>query len=462
MTMSASRISIPLLRAQARGRVVTPQDADYDELRTVVYGGHDERPAAIVRVRDDKDVARTVCVARDEGAELAVRSGGHSVLGHSTTEGGIVIDLRAMKGLEVDEPAQTAWVETGLSAAEVTSALSERGLAIGFGDTGSVGVGGITLGGGIGFLVRKFGLTIDSLLAADLVMADGRVLRVDDEHDPDRCWAIRGGGGNYGVATRVKFRLHEVPQIVGGMLFLPATAETVEAFMALAETAPEELSTIANVMNCPPMPFIPEQHHGSLVIMAFMCYAGEVEAGERALAPFRALAEPLADLVKPMPYSGMYPPAEGEYHPTAVARTMFMRHVDPATARLIVDRLAESDAPLRAVQLRVLGGAAARVADDATAYAHRSSRIMTNVASFYEGEDDRPRRQAWVDQVAASLQQGDEGAYVNFLEDEGPEALRRAYPGATLDRLVSVKRRYDPTNLFRLNHNISPGPEVDR
>jgi hypothetical protein len=215
-------------------------------------------------------------------------------------------------------------------------------------------------------------------------------------------------------------------------------------------------------MNCPPMPFIPEQHHGSLVIMAFMCYAGEVEAGERALAPFRALAEPLADLVKPMPYSGMYSPAEGEYHPTAVARTMFMRHVDAATARLIVDRLVESDAPLRAVQLRVLGGAAARVADDATAYAHRSSRIMTNVASFYEGEDDRPRRQAWVDQVAASLQQGDEGAYVNFLEDEGPEALRRAYPGATLDRLVSVKRRYDPTNLFRLNHNISPGPEVDR
>jgi hypothetical protein len=210
------------------------------------------------------------------------------------------------------------------------------------------------------------------------------------------------------------------------------------------------------------MPFIPEQLHGSLVIMAFVCYAGETDAGERAIAPFRALAEPLADFVKPMPYSGMYQPAEGEYHPTAAARNMFMRSVDGAAARVIVDRLDESDAPTRVVQLRVLGGAAARVSPDATAYAHRSSRIMANVAAFYAGLRDRPQREAWVNEVCASLQQGDDGTYVNFLTEDGAAAVHTAYPGSTWDRLVSVKRRYDPTNLFHRNQNVPPEPEAAR
>src|SRR5919205_2780435 len=235
------------LRAALSGRVIVPGDADYDAARTVFYGGFDRRPAAIARVADAADVSRVVSLARESGLELAVRSGGHSSAGHSTTDGGIVIDLSQMKGLEIDLEQRTAWAETGLTAGEYTTAVGAHGLATGFGDTGSVGIGGITLGGGIGYLVRKHGLTIDDLLAADIVTADGRLLRVDAETHPDLFWAIRGGGGNFGVATRFQFRLHEVGTIVGGMLLLPATPQVIASFVSEAEAAPEELSTIANI-----------------------------------------------------------------------------------------------------------------------------------------------------------------------------------------------------------------------
>jgi Berberine and berberine like len=258
------------------------------------------------------------------------------------------------------------------------------------------------------------------------------------------------------VATRLKFRLHPLDGIVGGMLLLPATAQVIADFMAAAEAAPEELSGIANIMPAPPMPFVPADQHGQLVIMAMLCYAGDAEAGQRALAPFRALVQPIADMLQPMPYAGMFPPEEGEFHPTAVGHTMFMDAVDRRMADTIMEQLQASDAPMRVVQLRVLGGAMTRVPAEATAFAHRHSRIMANVASFYDGPADRERRQAWVDGAAAAFQQGDDGAYVNFLGDEGPERVRRAYPGSTWDRLVEVKRRYDPDNLFRLNQNVPP------
>jgi len=459
VSMTASTtFSIPQLRADLRGRVIVSGDADYDEARTVMSGEIDRRPAVIARVADAGDVARVVGLARETGIELAVRSGGHSAAGHCTTDGGIVIDLRDMKALEIDVEGRTCWAETGLTAAEVTTAAAAHGLAIGFGDTGSVGIGGITLGGGVGFLVRKHGLTIDSLLAADVVTADGELLRVDAASHPDLFWAIRGGGGNFGVATRFQYRLHELDGIVGGMLVLPATAETVAGFIATSEAAPEELSTIANVMNCPPMPFLPEEVHGQLVILGMLAYAGDSEAGKRAIAPFRALATPLADMVKPMPYPEIYPPEDDSYHPTAVALTMFVDGVDDAVAASIMEHLERSDASMRVAQLRVLGGAMARVPDDATAFAHRSSRIMVNVAAFYEGEADRPARQAWVEEFAAALRQGDAGAYVNFLGDEGEARIRDAYPGETWKRLAAIKARYDPTNLFRLNQNIPPAP----
>ncbi|HKG57907.1 MAG TPA: FAD-binding oxidoreductase, partial [Candidatus Limnocylindrales bacterium] len=388
--------------------------------------------------------------------ELAVRSGGHNTAGHGSTDGGIVIDLRDMKAIDIDVAGRTAWVETGATAAEVTNATGEHGLAVGFGDTGSVGVGGITLGGGIGYLVRKHGLTIDSLLAAEVVTADGSILHVDAESHPDLFWAIRGGGGNFGVATRFRFRLRALPGIVGGILILPATPHTIAGFMAAAAAAPDELSAIANVMPAPPMPFLPEDTVGKVVVFALMTYAGDAEAGERALAPFRALATPLADLLRPMPYAEMYPPEDESYRPLAISRTMFMDTVDGDTAATMLEHLEASDAPLRVVQLRALGGAIARVPADATAFAHRASRVMANVASFYTGPDDKPLRAGWVASLSAALQQGDDGAYVNFLVDEGEERIRAAYPGATWDRLVEVKRRYDPTNLFRRNQNIAP------
>jgi FAD/FMN-containing dehydrogenase len=361
-----------------------------------------------------------------------------------------------MKGLELDPERRTAWAEAGLTAGEYTTAAAAHGLATGFGDTGSVGIGGITLGGGVGYLVRKHGLTIDDLLAAELVAADGELVCADPETNPELFWAIRGGGGNFGVATRLQFRLHELPAIVGGMLLLPATAEVVAGFLAAAEAAPEELSTIANVMPAPPMPFVPPEHHGQLVVMAMLCYAGEAEAGQRAIAPFRALASPVADLVRPMSYPEMYPPEVPDFHPTAVSHNMFVDTVDQGVAETIVAALTASDAAMRAVQLRALGGAMARVPADATAFAHRHRPIMVNLAAFYDGPADRAVRQAWVDDLAAALRQGDDDAYVGFLGDEGEAGVRRAYPAATWERLAAVKARYDPTNLFHANQNVPP------
>jgi FAD/FMN-containing dehydrogenase len=449
-------ISIPKLRLELNGRVVAPGENEYDTARTIFYGGFDRRPAAIVMAADGDDVVRVVELARETGLELAVRSGGHSVPGHSTTEGGIVLDLRDLNRLELDVDGRTAWAETGLTTGRYTGAAAEHGLATPFGDTGSVGIGGLTLGGGVGYLVRKHGLTIDSMLAADVVTADGELLRVDAESHPDLFWAIRGGGGNFGVATRVRLLLHEVGTVVGGMLILPATADTIGSFVQAAEAAPDELSGIANVMKAPPMPFLPPELHGRLVIFAVLVYAGEAEAGERAVAPFRALAEPLAEMVGPKPYPAIFEGGPEDFHPVAAMRTMFVDGIDRSAAETIVEQLEASTAMIAATQLRVLGGAAARVPVDATAYAHRQSRIMVNVAALFGSPEELAEHEPWVAGLADALRDDDQGAYANFLGGEGQERVRAAYPGETWDRLVAVKRRYDPTNLFRLNQNIPP------
>jgi hypothetical protein len=447
--------TIPRLDAIS-GRVIRPDDAEYDKARALFYGGMDRRPAAIVRVADAADVARVIGIARESGMALGVRSGGHSPVGYSVPDGGIVLDLAEMRALEIDAERRTAWAETGLTAAEYTTAADAHGLATGFGDTGSVGIGGLTLGGGIGYLVRKHGLTIDDLLAAEIVTADGELVRADAASHPDLFWAVRGGGGNFGVATRFQVRLHEVGTIVGGMLMIHATPDIVHSFIALAEAAPEELSTIANVMTAPPMPGVPEETHGKLVIFGMLCYAGPVEAGERAVAPFRALAAPIMDMVKPIRYPGMYPPEDPSYHPIAAGRTFFIDRVDRPVADLVVERLGASNAKLRVAQIRVLGGAMARVPVEATAFAHRRSRIMVSVAALGDTTEEARSYEPWVTSFAAELQQSDTGRYVNFLGDEGTASIRAAYPGATWDRLRTIKARYDPTNLFRHNQNIPP------
>ncbi|HVF26278.1 MAG TPA: FAD-binding oxidoreductase [Anaerolineales bacterium] len=455
-TSRESKLSVPELRAAFKGQVIVPGDDAYDEARTVFYGGIDRHPAIIIRVVNADEVARVISLASESGLELAVRSGGHSTSGHSVSEGGIVLDLSNMRDLQIDVERRTAWAETGLTAGELTSALGEHSLAVGFGDTGSVGIGGITLGGGVGYLVRKHGLTIDSLLTAEVVTADGQLLHVDVNNHPDLFWAIRGGGGNFGVATRFQFRLHEVGSVVGGMLILPATADVIADFIATAEAAPDELSTIANVMTAPPMPMLPEDVYGKPVVMSMLVYAGEASDAERVLAPFRALAKPFADMVQPMRYPEIYAAEEGGYHPVAVGRTMFVDNIDYSVAETILSFLHSSTGSMAVAQLRVLGGAMARVPADATAFAHRTSKIMVNVAALYENPDDQPTHEAWVTQFAAALHQNDAGAYVNFLGVEGEASVRAAYPGGTWDRLAEIKERYDPGNLFRLNQNIPP------
>jgi len=449
-------LSISQLRKDFNDRVIAPGDAGYDQARTLFYGGMDHHPAVIIRVKGVDDVVRVLKLARETGLPLAVRSGGHSVAGHSISEGGIVLDLAGMRDLQIDIEGQTAWAEAGLTAGEYTTAAAVHGLATGFGDTGSVGIGGLTLGGRVGYIVRKYGLTIDDLLAAEIVTADGQVLHVDEDMNPDLFWAIRGGGGNFGVVTRFQFRLHKVDSVFGGMLFLPATPDTIASFMTLAESAPEELSAIANVMPAPPMPFLPAEYHGKLIIMAMLIYAGDASEGERVIAPFRALATPIADMVKPMEYPEIYPPEQGDYHPMAASRTMFLDHIDRSVAETILKYLKSSTGMMAVAQLRALGGAMARVPVEATAFAHRNSRIMINVAALYGQPEEKATHEAWVTDFAAALQQGDDRGYVNFMGEDGAARIRAAYPGRTWDRLREIKAHYDPNNLFRLNQNIPP------
>lgn len=443
------------LRANLNGNVIAPDDRAYDDARSVFFTGFDRRPAAIVRAANASDVARVVTLARETGAELAVRSGGHSRAGHGTSEGGIVLDLADMNAVEIDSDGRTAWAQTGVTAGDYTKATGERGRATGLGDTPTVGLGGITLSGGIGFLVRKNGLTIDDLLAAEVVTADGELLEVDAETHADLFWALRGGGGNFGVATRLRFRLHEIDQVVGGMLMLPASTDVITGLVTAAAAAPEELSVIANIVKAPPMPFIPADQHGKPVVIALMVYAGNADAGERAIAPLRALATPLADMIRPIRYPEMYDGPEGPRAAFDAGTNVLIDAFAPGAAEAILEHLETATAPMAGVQLRVLGGAMARVPEDATAFAHRKANLMMNIAAMYARPEERAEHEAWASSLATALSAGTTAAaYVGFLGDDGEEGVHRAYPPATLERLARVKRQYDPDNLFRLNLNV--------
>jgi FAD/FMN-containing dehydrogenase len=447
------------LSARMSCDVIVPGDRAYEEARGVFFTGIDRRPAAIVRVADGDDVARVVALAREGGLELAVRSGGHSRAGYGTSEGGIVLDLSAMNAIEIDCDRRSAWAQTGATAGEYTRVAGEHGLATGFGDTPTVGIGGITLSGGIGFFVRKHGLTIDDVLAAEVVTADGELLEVDEGVHPDLFWALRGGGGNFGVVTRLRFRLHEIDQVVGGMLMLPATARVIDGLVTAAEAAPEELSMIANVFKAPPLPFIPAESHGKPIVVVQMICAGDPAAGERAISPVRALASPLADMIRPMRYPEIYAGPEGP-RPVLDAGTNILVDAFPTDAsEAILEHLASSSAQFAAVQLRVLGGAMARVPAAATAFGHRGAKLMLNIAAMYARVEEREEHQQWVSTVANTLSGGAAtAAYVGFLGDDEEEGIPRAYPPVTLKRLAEVKRTYDPDNLFQRNLNVRPGP----
>jgi len=457
---AAPAIDVDAFVASLSGTVIRPTDAAFDEARHIHNTLVDRTPTLIVRAVDAADVARTVTFARDHDFELAVRAGGHSAFG--TTDAGILLDLSAMKGLHIDPERRLAWAQPGLTAGEYSVAAAAHGLATPFGDTGSVGLAGLTLGGGIGWLVRKHGLTIDSLVSVEVVTADGRIVTASKDRNPDLFWAVRGGGGNFGVVTRFVFRLHPVGGILGGALFLPLTRDVLAGLAPVAEAAPEELTTITFIMATPPLPFVPaELHFKPSVVVMFVHASDDVAAGQAALEPFRALATPLAEAVFPMPYPGIYDfTAEGGKPGPGITRSLMVDILDSEMIETILERSTSPSAPQAITEIRILGGAMARVPAEATAFAHRDARILVALITPFEDPAEAPVHEAWTQAYFEELAPKGTGVYSNFLALEGEERIREAYPSATYERLAEVKRAYDPSNLFRLNQNIIPAQPI--
>jgi FAD/FMN-containing dehydrogenase len=451
--------AVRAFRQRVRGSVISSGDAAYDEARRIWNTRYDRRPALVVRPADTNDIVRTVGLAAETALPLAVRSGGHSPAGHGSGDGALVLDLSAMRELSIDAVSGVAWAGPGLTAGEYTAAAHERGLATPFGDTGSVGLGGLTLGGGIGYLVRKHGMTIDNLLSIDVITADGRTLTASADEEPELFWAMRGGGGNFGVATRFEYRLHPLAMVYGGVLVLPATREVVRAFLPVVASAPDELTTIGAVFHAPPMPFLPPETHGKLVFGVIVCYAGDPARGERAVAPLRALATPLADTLGPMPYPALFAfTAEAGNPGPSMVRAMFLRDFSDGEVDAVLEHMHRATSPAAMAQIRVLGGAMARVGDGETAFAQRAQPIMFTIITPFVPPAPAEAHTAWTEGLASALRPRATGAFASFLEEEGPDGVRGAYPPETYSRLAALKRRYDPANLFRLNQNIPPAP----
>jgi FAD/FMN-containing dehydrogenase len=449
--------SFDALRAQLTGDLITPDNAGYDDARTTLYGTT-AFPLAVVRVSSAEDVAATVTFAREHAIPLAVRSGGHSLAQYSVVDGAIVVDFTAMKHVSIDPEARIARVEAGATSGDLATPAHEHGLALSTGDTHSVGIGGLTTGGGIGFMVRKYGLAIDNLLEVEVVTADGRILIASQSENPDLFWAIRGGGGNFGIIVRFTFQLAPVDRILGGDLMLPANREVIRAYLEYATTAPEDLTLIANVMHAPPAPYVPRERVGELVLSILVTWTGSIEDGERAIAPLRALADPVADAVGPMPYPAIYAFTAHQAAPhVASIRMMFADELSDGALDAVLAAMERSSSPFSIVQLRGLGGAYARVDNDATAFAHRDRRYFVAViAVWLDPTEDAAVHEAWTGSLWEELRPEGSGVYVNFLEREGEERIHEAYPGATYERLQEIKTTFDPENLFRFNQNIPP------
>jgi FAD/FMN-containing dehydrogenase len=453
----ADHSSLKALAKDLSGELIEPSDSSYDQHQTAFYDEFNQRaPRAIVRVAHASDVTRAIGFARDTGLGLAVRAGGHSALGHSSIDDGLLLDLSALTEVDMDVDGRTAWAGGGVLAGDYTKSTGEHGLVTPFGDTRTVGVSGLTLGGGVGFLHRRLGMTIDNLLAAEIVTADGEVRVIDAENEPDLFWAIRGGGGNFGVPTRLNVRLHPIGNVVGGMMILPATAELVARFVTASQEASDDLSVVAGVAVAPPLPFLPEEVHGKLIVMGFMVHSGDADVAERELGRFRSLATPLVDAVEPMRYPEIYEDGEPP-HPAAMSvRSVFSDALTVEDAGEAIDALTSATADMSVLQIRVLGGAMARVPDEATAFGHRNRAMILNVAAAYQDPGRRLEHEAWVGDLSSRLANGKPGAYLNFLGDDSPDAVRAAFPQATWERLVDVKTKYDQDNVFASNHNIPP------
>jgi len=459
----APTIEVERLRAGVRGPVIVPADADYDAARAIWNGAIDRHPACIARCTGVADVVAAVGFARERDLRLAVRAGGHGVGGHALCDGGLVIDLSPMKGIRVDPVARTARAEAGVLWGELDHETQLHGLATVGGIVTHTGIAGLTLGGGIGWLMRKHGATVDNLLSADVVTAQGEIVTASEEQNPDLFWAIRGGGGNFGIVTSFEYRLHPVgPMILAGPVFHPLAdaPDVLRFYRDFIAAAPDELTTIFDLSVAPPLPFLPEEVHGKPILMVGACYAGSPDQGVEVVRPLKQFGRPIVDLLEPKPYTAlqsMFDPLV----PHGWHRYWKSVELPPLTDGAIDTLVEHSSAPTSPKSYTIvfqLGGALARVGEDETAFSQRAAAHSVNINAVWTEEDPGAERHiAWARDFFDAMQAHAGGrVYVNFLGEEGGNRVRQAYGARNYERLVELKRAYDPTNFFRLNQNIEP------
>jgi len=449
-----------------RGALIGPDDPSYDGARKVWNGDIDRRPAAIARCTGVADVIAAVREARERQLPVSVRGGGHQVAGHAVCDDGLVIDLSPMRGIPVDPRRRTARAEAGVLWGGLDHETQAFGLAVTGGLVSHTGIAGLTLGGGLGWLMRQHGLTLDNLLSVYLVTAEGELVHASEEENPELFWGVRGGGGNFGIVTSFEYALHPVgPAVLAGPVLWPleAAPELLRFYRDWIETVPDELTTVLKLGAVPPLPGIPPQLRaleGRLVCGVVACWAGPLEKGEEVLRPLRSFGSPLLDLVSERPYV-----AQQSLMDATVPHGLHWYWRSCETRRLAdgaIDALVEHTkaltSPLSYAVAFHLGGAVARVPEEATAYSHRSAVHAVNInAGWQDGDPEPARHVAWAKAFHAALEPHELGVYVNFLADEGEERVRKAYGEQSYARLVALKRRFDPDNFFRLNQNISPG-----
>jgi len=445
-----------------RGTVVLPDNPEYDEARAIWNGSHDRRPVLIVRCAGVADVMRAVDFARSEDLEVAVRGGGHSLPGFSSVDGGVVIDLSGMTAVQVDPVSRTAVAEGGATWADFDHETQAFGLAVTGGLVSTTGIAGFTLGGGIGWLMRKYGLACDNLIAADVVTADGQLVRASEDENPELLWGLRGGGGNFGVVTSLEFRLYPVgPMVLAGPIFFAGdrALEVATFYRDWVRDLPDEVTTLLNFTTAPPAPFLPESVHGKPVVAVIAVHSGEPEAGRALVQPLKDLGDPVADLIGPMPYTMMQGLIDALWAPGAqnYFRSAYVDELNDAAVAALVEKHGSKPSPNSEIHIQHFGGAVARVGGDVSPFGQRSAQFVLNVIARQPEADGFDRNVAWARGTTDALAPvSRDGAYVNFMGDAGDDRLRASYGDAAYERLVALKRRYDPGNLFRLNQNIKP------
>jgi FAD/FMN-containing dehydrogenase len=449
-----------MLESRLQGDLVWPGQPAYEAGRGVWNMATDRRPALIVRAADAEDVIAAVDFARAQGLSVAVRSGGHSNAGFGTCDGGVLIDLSALKGIDIDPLTRRARIEPGLTWAEVSAAAHPYGLAMTSGNAGSVGVGGLLLGGGMGWMVRKYGLAIDRVRAIELVTASGQFVRASATEHADLFWGLRGGGGNFGVATAFEVELHPGGTVLAGVLAFDAAQidRVLPALAHFAQAAPDELTTDSLIALAPAVPFIPAEWRGRPIIAIMVCYTGDVAEGERVIAPLRRLAEPVADIVAPMPYPTLFKLTEQQAAARlhVNARSYYLRTPDRGGLETFMQLVPTLVSLECLVEMKVAGGAVGRIPRSATAYAHRETPVWIACLTGGPDADADKRRQHLLQRFERVMRPHAAGSYVNVMGHDEPDRALDAYPPATYARLVALKRRYDPTNIFRHNLNVTP------